>query len=90
MKKNIYKNKKNLWSGRFKEEPTSSMTKINASIEFDKLLYKQDLQASKAHTIMLMNQKILTKLESNKILKGLDRVENEIKAGKMKFLPELE
>ena len=90
MKKRILKNKKNLWSGRFKETPSSNMAKINASIEFDKMLYKQDVQASKAHTIMLMNQKILTKLESDKILKGLDRVENEIKKGKMKFLPELE
>ena len=90
MKKKIIRRKKNLWAGRFKKKPSKSMLEINASIDFDKNLYKQDIQASKAHAIMLSNQKIITKRELNKILSGLDIIEGEIKLEKIKFLPELE
>ncbi len=90
MKKKIIRRKKNLWAGRFKKKPSKSMLEINASIDFDKNLYRQDIQASKAHAIMLSNQKIITKRELNKILSGLDIIEGEIKLGKIKFLPELE
>ena len=64
MKKKINKRKENLWAGRFQEKPSTTMVQINASIEYDKKLYRQDILASKAHATMLKNQKIITKLEA--------------------------
>ena len=90
MKKKINKRKENLWAGRFQEKPSTTMVQINASIEYDKKLYRQDILASKAHATMLKNQKIITKLEADKILFGLEKVEKDIKNGKMRFQAELE
>ena len=43
MKIKINKSKKNLWSGRFKENPSDSMIELNASIKFDKKLFESDI-----------------------------------------------
>ncbi len=90
MKKKIKKVNKNLWSGRFKKKPSDSMLEINASIDFDKKLYKQDIEASRAHATMLKNQKLITNREAEKILSGLEIIKEEIKTGKMIFNYELE
>ena len=76
MKKNKQKNSKNLWSGRFKENPSETMLRINSSISFDKTLYEQDILASKVHATMLSNQSIITKEELKKILNGLTKMKN--------------
>ena len=64
---------KNYWGGRFIENPSKEMIKINASIKFDKKLYKHDILASKAHATMLCNQNLISEIEKNKILKALDK-----------------
>ena len=45
-----------LWGGRFARGPAAIMEAINASIGFDRRLYKQDIAASKAHCAMLVQQ----------------------------------
>jgi len=83
-------NNKNFWGGRFLQSPSKLMVKINSSINFDKKLYVQDIQASKAHVTMLGNQKIISHSEKNKIINALDKIEIEIKNSKMDFNDELE
>jgi argininosuccinate lyase len=53
------------------------MREINASIPFDKVLWRQDIAASKAHVAMLANQGIVTEVDAQTIADGLDRVAGE-------------
>ena len=52
------KNNPNLmWGGRFDDDPSYIMQKINASIEFDKKLAFHDIKGSKVHVNMLFQKK---------------------------------
>ncbi len=79
-----------LWGGRFDAGPAEIMEKINASIDFDKILYAQDIHGSKAHCRMLMAQGIISSDDGNNILAGLDQVKAEIEAGDFSYDPRLE
>jgi argininosuccinate lyase len=79
-----------MWGGRFAQGPSAIMAEINASIDFDKRLFAQDIEASKAHAAMLAKQKIITSADATKIRKGLDQVKAEIDAGTFKFVAALE
>ncbi len=79
-----------MWGGRFASSPAAIMEAINASISFDKRLWRQDIAGSKAHAAMLAATGILTKAEANKIADGLDQIAGEIEAGKFKFSAKLE
>lgn len=82
--------KKKLWAGRFKKGTHKVAEKFSASIDFDKRLYKEDIEGSIAHATMLANQGIILKKEANKIIKGLKQIEKEISSGKFPFRQELE
>jgi argininosuccinate lyase len=79
-----------MWGGRFLQGPAAIMEEINASIDFDKRLWRHDIVASKAHCQMLAKTGILSKKEAAEIVSGLDRIAAEIEAGKFKFLRALE
>jgi len=79
-----------MWGGRFASSPAAIMEQINASISFDKRLWRQDIAGSKAHAAMLAATRILTKAEANKIVDGLDQIATEIESGKFKFSTKLE
>lgn len=79
-----------MWGGRFKSGPSAIMEKINASIGFDKRLYRQDILGSKAHCAMLVRQGILSDADGRAILDGLDQVLQEIEDGRFEFKVELE
>jgi argininosuccinate lyase len=66
------------------------MEAINASIDFDKRLYRQDIAGSKAHTQMLVAQEILSESDGNRIQDGLDTIKKEIESGTFEFNPVLE
>ena len=68
-----------MWGGRFAEGPSAIMREINASIPFDKALWRQDIAASKAHVAMLGNQGIVTAADAATITGGLDRIAAEYK-----------
>jgi len=74
-----------LWGGRFAGGPAEIMQRINASIEFDRHLYRQDIAGSRAHCNMLVRQGILAEADGHAILKGLDEVEREIAEGRFAF-----
>ncbi len=63
-----------MWGGRFAEGPAAVMREINASIPFDKRLWKQDIAGSKAHVAMLGAQGIVSPDDAATIAAGLDQV----------------
>jgi argininosuccinate lyase len=79
-----------MWGGRFGDKPAPIMEEINASIDFDRHLYRQDIAASKAHAAMLAKQGIITAQDAKKIAHGLDTILSEIEAGKFAFKRALE
>jgi argininosuccinate lyase len=79
-----------LWGGRFAGGTSAIMTEINASIDFDRRLYAQDIAASKAHAAMLAAQGIIPRKDGAAIVRGLDRVLEEIEAGRFRFSKALE
>ena len=79
-----------MWGGRFASGPGAIMQEINASIDFDRRLYRQDIAASKAHASMLARQGIIAADDARKIAHGLDTILSEIGSGKFKFKRALE
>ncbi|NTZ42030.1 argininosuccinate lyase [Altererythrobacter sp. SALINAS58] len=69
-----------MWGGRFADGPSAIMREINASIPFDKALWRQDIAASKAHVAMLADCDIVSKADAEAISTGLDRVAAEYEA----------
>jgi argininosuccinate lyase len=65
------------WGARFEMKPDELMTRINASIGFDKRLWREDIAASKAHAAMLCEQAIISEADAAAILEGLDRIAAE-------------
>jgi argininosuccinate lyase len=79
-----------MWGGRFDQKPDPLMEEINASIDVDRQLYRQDIAASKAHAAMLAKKGIITAQDAGKIAHGLDTILSEIEAGKFSFKRALE
>ncbi|HVF95083.1 MAG TPA: argininosuccinate lyase [Sphingomonas sp.] len=69
-----------MWGGRFAEGPAAVMREINASIPFDKRLWRQDVAGSKAHVAMLGRQGIVSADDAAAIAAGLDAVAEDYEA----------
>lgn len=79
-----------MWGGRFAAAPDAIMAEINASIDFDKALYRQDIAGSRAHVAMLADRGIIAAEDAVEIARGLDAVLAEIEAGDFAFSRALE
>jgi argininosuccinate lyase len=79
-----------MWGGRFTTSPDAVMEEINASIDFDRHLFREDIAASKAHAAMLAKQGIIAAEDARAIARGLDTILSEIEGGKFKFKRALE
>ncbi|WP_428698667.1 argininosuccinate lyase [Stappia sp.] len=79
-----------MWGGRFAEGPDAIMEEINASIDYDRKLYRQDIEGSKAHVRMLAAREIVAADDAEKIAHGLDTIRSEIEAGEFTFSRALE
>ena len=79
-----------MWGGRFTRTPHAIMQEINASIDVDRHLFRQDIAASKAHAAMLAKQRIISRDDARQIAHGLDTILSEIEQGKFKFQRALE
>jgi len=75
-----------MWAGRFSEGTSSLLDAFNASIFFDRELYKEDIEGSIAHATMLTAQGILTEDELTLIKKGLAQVMAEMDAGEFEWV----
>jgi argininosuccinate lyase len=66
-----------MWGGRFADGPSAIMREINASIPFDKRLWRQDIAGSRAHAAMLGRQGIVSQEDIASIDSGLERIAGE-------------
>ncbi len=87
---NQHKGANQQWGGRFDHGPDEIMERINASIDFDRRLYAQDIGGSLAHAKMLVQQGILSAEDGAEIEHGLNTISREIEAGEFVFDPALE
>lgn len=73
------------WAGRFNLPTDKFVEEFNASIYFDKRLYKFDIKGSIAHAVMLSRQGIIAESEARAIVAGLEQVLDEIEKGEFNF-----
>jgi argininosuccinate lyase len=79
-----------MWGGRFSAEPDAVMADINASIDVDRKLFRQDIAASRAHAQMLGHQGIISAQDAKAIVAGLETILSEMEAGRFEFKRALE
>ncbi len=85
------KNKnKTVWSHRFGKTNSKNFQRIGSSINVDKRLYNEDIQASMVHAKMLIKQNIIPNKDGKKILSGLKKIKREIERNKFKFKEKFE
>ena len=80
----------NLWGGRYAEGPGAIMREINASIGFDRKMWRQDIFGSLAHARMLSHVGIISEADEVSIRNGLQEIAAEIEAGDFPFSEALE
>ena len=79
-----------MWGGRFASGPAAIMEEINASIDFDRKLYAEDVAGSIAHAEMLAKSGIITTADRDTITHGLNTILSEIENGSFEFSRRLE
>ena len=76
-----------LWHGRFGDNPAESLLAFTESASFDRVLWVDDLNGSRAHVRMLGRVGILNDEEVSIVLDGLDEVEQELADERFVFMP---
>ncbi|WP_099866081.1 argininosuccinate lyase [Pararhizobium haloflavum] len=84
------KSSNQMWGGRFASGPAAIMEEINASIDFDRKLYAQDIAGSLAHAEMLAETGIISAEDRDTITHGLKTIRDEIEADTFTFSRRLE
>ena len=79
-----------LWGGRFTKDTDKLVYDFNASINFDKRLYRQDMHGSISHALMLHRQGILEFDDMMDIVQGLKNMLDEVEIGKLEIDPKYE
>lgn len=74
-----------LWGGRFSGETDALVEAFNASIDFDRRLYAEDIEGSIAHAGMLAAQGIISTDDRDTVIAGLEAIRAEIDAGTFAF-----
>jgi argininosuccinate lyase len=78
------------WGGRFNEPTDAFVARFTASVDFDKRLYRHDIQGSVAHARMLAKVGVLTEEERDAIIRGLGEIRVEIERGEFEWSVALE
>jgi len=79
-----------MWGGRFSEATDAFVAEFTASVNFDKRLYKHDIQGSIAHATMLAKVGVLNDNECKAIIDGLNAIKHDIETGQFDWLVSLE
>ncbi len=79
-----------MWGGRFAGGPSALMREINASISVDKRMWREDIEASRAHVAMLADREIVGRADAASILSGLQQIASEYEAEGVSEDPMLE
>ncbi len=74
-----------LWSGRFEKNTDALVDELNASIEFDSRLYREDIEGSIAHAEMLGRTGILSPEDVESITGALRAILQDIEDGSLTF-----
>ncbi len=75
-------------SGRFLGAIDEEALQFSSSLEFDRRLFREDIEGSLAHVSMLARQGILTAREAARIRRALRAIRTEIETGKLALTPE--
>ncbi|MGD8208103.1 MAG: argininosuccinate lyase, partial [Thiohalocapsa sp.] len=78
------------WGGRFSEPTDAFVEAFTASVEFDRRLYRYDIEGSRAHARMLAKVGVITAEDRDRILAGLDQILEEIESGRFGWSVSLE
>ena len=81
---------KTVWSNRLGKSNSKNFQRIGSSINVDKRLYNEDIQASIVHAQMLIKQNIIPRNDGKKIINGLKKIKKEIDNNKFKFQEKFE
>lgn len=79
-----------MWGGRFAAGPAAVMQEINASIDVDRRLWREDIEGSRAHAAMLAQVGVISVEDFRAIEKGLGAIAADIEAGRFNFSAALE
>ncbi|VAV90269.1 Argininosuccinate lyase [hydrothermal vent metagenome] len=79
-----------IWGGRFSQGPAAIMEEINASIDIDRRLWREDIAGSRAHSDMLSAAGIISSDDNQAIQNGLNQIAGEIERGEFTFSKALE
>ena len=79
-----------LWGGRFSKTTDEMINEFQASISFDRRMYREDIAGSLAHAAMLAKVGILSEEDRTAIEKGLRDILAQIERGEFEFSVELE
>ena len=71
-----------LWAGRFAKEADKRTNDFNSSIKFDSRMYREDIDGSIAHAVMLGTQGIIPVEDCEKIINGLKQIKEDIASGR--------
>ena len=74
-----------LWAGRFSKALNEDANDYNASIRFDRRMYREDLLGSIAHARMLGETGIITRSEAEAIVRGLESILADIENGRLEI-----
>ena len=74
-----------LWAGRFTQPTDAFVEEFTASISFDQRMYHYDILGSVTHARMLARQGIISEVEADTIVQGLEGIRAEIEAGEFEF-----
>ncbi|HCI02346.1 MAG TPA: argininosuccinate lyase, partial [Oceanospirillaceae bacterium] len=78
------------WGGRFSEATDAFVARFTASVDFDQRMFRQDIQGSVAHAKMLCAVGVLTTLERDDIVRGLEEIRIQIERGEFEWSVALE
>ena len=72
-----------MWAGRTAGSTNKSADELNSSIGVDCRMYKQDIEGSKAHALMLGKQGIIAESDAEAIIAGLNGILADLESGKL-------
>ncbi len=76
-----------LWGGRFSGSPAEAFNALNASLDVDRRMWREDILGSRAHARMLAERGIIGQDDLTAIDAGLAQVETEMATGTFVFVP---
>jgi argininosuccinate lyase len=70
-----------LWHGRFTMAPAEALQRLNDSLPFDRRMFREDIEGSRAHVRMLCDVGLFARDDRDAVLEALDQVEREMETG---------